>query len=147
MFHRDGLTRTQPKNERVLDSFESWDARPNSPSSRVLLRPSRKLGFIFFNLKDTSQIPAEAEPWFLAFDESAQTVIYLHAGQCCMTKKRAQRRGALAIPLPRRLHEILVTGKHRWSKEGECALVAETGRFPSRVNTWNPVPQNCRTRW
>jgi len=27
-----------------------------------------RTGFIFFNLKDTSEIPAIAEPWFLAFN-------------------------------------------------------------------------------
>ena len=27
----------------------------------------KRTGFIFFDLKDTSQIPAVAEPWFLAF--------------------------------------------------------------------------------
>ncbi len=27
-----------------------------------------RTGFIFFDLKDTSQIPAIAEPWFLAFN-------------------------------------------------------------------------------
>jgi hypothetical protein len=28
----------------------------------------KRTAFIFFDLKDTSQIPAVAEPWFLAFD-------------------------------------------------------------------------------
>ncbi|MGC2170666.1 MAG: hypothetical protein WA555_16885 [Candidatus Sulfotelmatobacter sp.] len=28
----------------------------------------KRTGFIFFDLKDSSQIPAVAEPWFLAFD-------------------------------------------------------------------------------
>lgn len=28
----------------------------------------QRTGFIFFDLKDTSQIPGVAEPWFLAFD-------------------------------------------------------------------------------
>jgi hypothetical protein len=28
----------------------------------------KRTGFIFFDLKDQSQIPAVAEPWFLAFD-------------------------------------------------------------------------------
>ena len=28
----------------------------------------KRTGFMFFDLKDTSQIPAVAEPWFLAFD-------------------------------------------------------------------------------
>ena len=28
----------------------------------------KRTGFIFFDLKDPSQIPAVAEPWFLAFD-------------------------------------------------------------------------------
>ena len=28
----------------------------------------QRTGFIFFDLKDTAQIPAVAEPWFLAFD-------------------------------------------------------------------------------
>ncbi len=28
----------------------------------------KRTGFIFFALKDASQIPAVAEPWFLAFD-------------------------------------------------------------------------------
>ena len=28
----------------------------------------KRTGFIFFDLRDASQIPAVAEPWFLAFD-------------------------------------------------------------------------------
>ena len=28
----------------------------------------KRTGFIFFDLKDASRIPAVAEPWFLAFD-------------------------------------------------------------------------------
>jgi hypothetical protein len=28
----------------------------------------KRTGFIFFDLKDTSHIPAVAEPWFLAFN-------------------------------------------------------------------------------
>ncbi len=28
----------------------------------------KRTGFIFFDLKDTSQIPGVAEPWFLAFN-------------------------------------------------------------------------------
>ena len=28
----------------------------------------KRTGFIFFDLKDTSQIPVVAEPWFLAFN-------------------------------------------------------------------------------
>jgi hypothetical protein len=28
----------------------------------------KRTGFIFFDLKETSQLPAVAEPWFLAFD-------------------------------------------------------------------------------
>src|SRR5690349_24371646 len=28
----------------------------------------KRTGFVFFDLKDTSQIPAVAEPWFLAFN-------------------------------------------------------------------------------
>ncbi len=31
-----------------------------------------RTGFIFFDLKDTSQIPAVAEPWFLAFDAQVE---------------------------------------------------------------------------
>ncbi len=34
----------------------------------------KRTGFIFFDLKDASQIPAVAEPWFLAFD--AQVELY-----------------------------------------------------------------------
>ncbi len=30
----------------------------------------KRTGFIFFDLTDTSQIPAVAEPWFLAFNAS-----------------------------------------------------------------------------
>jgi hypothetical protein len=29
---------------------------------------AKRAGFILFDLKDASQIPAGAEPWFLAFD-------------------------------------------------------------------------------
>ncbi len=32
----------------------------------------RRTGFIFFDLKDTSQIPAVAEPWFLAFNAQVE---------------------------------------------------------------------------
>ncbi|MGA7220619.1 MAG: hypothetical protein WBX38_20055 [Candidatus Sulfotelmatobacter sp.] len=28
----------------------------------------KRTGFIFFDLKDTSEIPSVSEPWFLAFD-------------------------------------------------------------------------------
>jgi hypothetical protein len=32
----------------------------------------KRTGFIFFDLKDTSQIPAVAEPWFLAFNAQVE---------------------------------------------------------------------------
>jgi len=32
----------------------------------------KRTGFIFFDLKDPSQIPAVAEPWFLAFNAEIQ---------------------------------------------------------------------------
>jgi len=32
----------------------------------------KRTGFIFFDLKDASQIPAVAEPWFLAFDANIE---------------------------------------------------------------------------
>ncbi|HUJ94388.1 MAG TPA: hypothetical protein VLW84_03910 [Terriglobales bacterium] len=32
----------------------------------------KRTGFIFFDLKDPSQIPAVAEPWFLAFNAEVQ---------------------------------------------------------------------------
>jgi hypothetical protein len=67
----------------------------------------------------------------------------LHA----VREKHPQYSRALAIPLARRLHKIRVTGEARMVKGMKRPFVAETGRFPSRVNTWNPVPQNCRSRW
>ena len=32
----------------------------------------QRTGFIFFDLKETSQIPAVAEPWFLAFNADVE---------------------------------------------------------------------------
>ena len=32
----------------------------------------KRTGFVFFDLKDTSQIPAVAEPWFLAFNAQVE---------------------------------------------------------------------------
>jgi hypothetical protein len=32
----------------------------------------KRTGLIFFDMKDTSEIPAIAEPWFLAFDASIE---------------------------------------------------------------------------
>jgi hypothetical protein len=67
----------------------------------------------------------------------------------CREKRaeRAERLGALAIPLPRNLHEIRVTGKERRRKGIEEALfVGVTRRFPRLVNTGNPVPQNYQTK-
>lgn len=32
----------------------------------------KRTGFIFFDLKDTSQIPGVAEPWFLAFNAQVE---------------------------------------------------------------------------
>jgi|SRR5947199_2656801 len=32
----------------------------------------KRTGFVFFDLKDTSQIPAAAEPWFLAFNAQVE---------------------------------------------------------------------------
>ena len=51
----------------------------------------KRTGFIFFDLKDSSQIPAIAEPWFLAFNASvglrpAMNVQDLQAGMPGMTR-------------------------------------------------------------
>jgi len=62
-------------------------------------------------------------------------------------QKRAKRRGSAAIPLSGNFHEIRVIGEVRMVKGMKGPFVAEMGRFPDRVNTWNPVPQSCRTRW
>jgi len=32
----------------------------------------KRAGYIFFDMKDTSQIPAAAEPWFLAFNANVE---------------------------------------------------------------------------
>jgi len=32
----------------------------------------KRTGFIFFDMKDTSQIPSVAEPWFLAFNAQVE---------------------------------------------------------------------------
>ncbi len=32
----------------------------------------KRTGLIFFDMKDTSEIPAVAEPWFLAFDANVE---------------------------------------------------------------------------
>ena len=37
-----------------------------------LAEKGQRTGFIFFDMQDASQIPAVAEPWFIAFDASLE---------------------------------------------------------------------------
>jgi len=57
----------------------------------------KRTGFIFFDLKDASQIPAVAEPWFLAFDAHVELLPAMNlerrarqpcsAGWCCRSDR------------------------------------------------------------
>jgi hypothetical protein len=50
---------------KTIDSILS-ELKPEAPYFAA--DNGKRTGFIFFDLKDASQIPAVAEPWFLAFD-------------------------------------------------------------------------------
>ncbi len=49
-------------------TIESILADLKPEAAYFIAENGKRAGFIFFDLKDTSQIPAVAEPWFLAFD-------------------------------------------------------------------------------
>ena len=49
-------------------TIESILADLNPEAAYFAEENGKRTGFIFFDLKDTSQIPAVSEPWFLAFN-------------------------------------------------------------------------------
>jgi Domain of unknown function (DUF3303) len=49
-------------------TIESILAELKPEASYFATEQGKRTGFIVFDLKDTSQIPAIAEPWFLAFN-------------------------------------------------------------------------------
>jgi hypothetical protein len=49
-------------------TFDSILADLKPEASYFAAEDGKRTGFIFFDLKDPSQIPAIAEPWMLAFD-------------------------------------------------------------------------------
>ena len=48
------------------------DLRPEA--AYFLASNGKRTGFIFIDMQDTSQIPAIAEPWFLAFNASVEII-------------------------------------------------------------------------
>ncbi len=56
------------KNGTLAHTIESILAEMRPESAYFAEDNGKRTGFIFFDLKDTSQIPAIAEPWFLTLD-------------------------------------------------------------------------------
>jgi hypothetical protein len=55
-------------DDSLLKTIESILADLKPEAAYFAEDNGKRTGFIFFDLKDTAQIPAVAEPWFLAFD-------------------------------------------------------------------------------
>jgi hypothetical protein len=53
-------------------TIESIIAEFKPEAAYFTAESGKRTGFLFFDLKDTSQIPAVAEPWFLAFNADVQ---------------------------------------------------------------------------
>jgi hypothetical protein len=53
-------------------TIESILADLKPESSYFVAESGKRAGFIFFDLKDASQIPTVAEPWFLAFNAEVE---------------------------------------------------------------------------
>src|SRR5881396_4423640 len=53
-------------------TIESILADLNPEAAYFAEENGNRTGFIFFDLKDTSQIPTVAEPWFLAFNAQVE---------------------------------------------------------------------------
>ncbi len=60
------------KNGTMARAIESILAEMRPESAYFAEDGGKRTGFIFFDLKETSQIPAIAEPWFLAFDAQVE---------------------------------------------------------------------------
>jgi hypothetical protein len=56
------------RNGTLPQTIESILSEIKPETCYFMAEHGERTGFIFFDLKDTSQIPSIAEPWFLAFN-------------------------------------------------------------------------------
>jgi len=81
---------TEVGNERVLDgslgkTIEAILNDIHPEASYFAEEKGQRMGFIFCNLKDESEIPAVSEPWFLAFNATVE----LHPAMTVADLKKA----------------------------------------------------------
>ena len=55
-------------------TIESICAELKPEAAYFATEHGQRTGFLFFDLKDSSQIPALAEPWFLAFNAGVEII-------------------------------------------------------------------------
>src|SRR5438445_453230 len=103
-------------------TIESILADLNPEAAYFAEENGKRTGFIFFDLKDTSQIPAVAEPWFLAFN--AHIELHPAMNQRRPEESRIGHRKSSQELSPRRA--------------GKSGITDITPQYPARNNQRSP---------
>ena len=67
-----GKTITHPGSMKKAETIAKWEAEQKPEAAYFVTEGGQRTGILIMNMKDPSQLPSLAEPWFLALNASIE---------------------------------------------------------------------------